>query len=145
MNRTVINLLRTLALVYFAYVCIPAFAQTPGDINVHIDVPVAVPGQLLEPGDYQFRVDPDDPSTLTIKSADGKSSVGFFHVLPTTRVGTEGTEIDLLPPDSAGVRRIQSWYDAGESIGFEFNYSKKDVARLDELARANASRISVGQ
>jgi len=115
---------------------VPTFAQSPGDIEVSLPSEVAVPGHLLAAGKYEFvRVSADDPSLYKILDAN-RDFVGIVHVIPARRPEDGATEVSLSAPDSAGVRLVQSWYDTGNTDGYQILYSHKDIRNLDELAQA---------
>jgi hypothetical protein len=120
---------------------LPLHAQAPGDIKVHFDNEVAVPGHLLAAGDYIFRrLNSDDPHTYEILTDGGNNFVSFVRVMPAQRANIGDTEVDLSPADGAGVRMVQVWYPAGQTDGYELSYSDKDRRKLDELARAETQK-----
>jgi hypothetical protein len=88
------------------------------------------------PGDYVFRVlDPGtSQNTIEVVSADGSEMVGYFQVISSQRQNDADTTVALSSPDSYGLRRIQDWYVAGNTTGYEFTYSPSDVQKLDEQA-----------
>jgi hypothetical protein len=137
MNRTVNNVFRiAVALVLFVP-CLPLFAQTQGDYKIHVDREAALPGLLLEPGDYIIhRASVSDLHILEVLKGDGVGVVGFVEGIPVQTANDKYTEIYLSAPDAAGVRMIQAWYPAGNANGYQFTYSGKDSHKLDQLARA---------
>lgn len=136
-TRKIIVILSMLFVVHFA---IPVFAQEQPSLQVHLATDAAVPGSLLAPGDYIFRpLDPiGSPNTIEILRADDSQPVGYFRITPVERSNISQTDVALSSPDQAGVRLIQTLYIAGENVGYQFNYSKKDIRRADQLAQARA-------
>jgi len=125
-----------LATIFTLVFNLPMHAQNVADIKVHFSSEVAIPNQLLPPGDYVFhRVDANDPSTYEIEAGDGLKSYGFVHVEPTVREDKGEAAVELSAPDATGVRMVQAWYGPGENDGYELTYSGKDLRKLDELAR----------
>jgi hypothetical protein len=73
-----------------------------------------------------------------ILSNNGHDPVGIFEVMSTQRTQRGDTEVKLSAPDAAGVRLVQAWYGPGDTDGYQLSYTRKDVSKLDELARAEA-------
>jgi hypothetical protein len=146
MIRSIINSLSfiaafVLAVAFTLVFNLPVHAQAPGDIKVHFDSQVAVPGHLLAAGDYIFRrVNSDDPHLYEVLADGGNNFVGFIRVISAQRAQLGDTEVDLSPADGSGVRMVQVWYPAGETEGYELSYSDKDRRKLDELARAQTQK-----
>jgi hypothetical protein len=114
-------------------------AQNVGDIQVHFATEVAVPNHLLQPGDYVFRrLNDANPNVYEILSNNGQDPVGIFEVMSTQRIQRGDTEVELSAPDAAGVRLVQAWYGPGDTDGYQLSYTRKDVSKLDELARTEA-------
>lgn len=149
MNRVTKNTITVLSVLLAFELSVPVFAQQPGDINVHVPEEVAVPGHLLTPGDYIFRhISSTNPYSFGIWSSDSSEFVGFFYLIRVERPDDrQNTEIDVSDADGAGVRRIEAWYAAGERDGYQFIYSKQDIARLDRLAQVQRApnTFSAGQ
>ena len=135
-----------LAVVFSLFISLPLHAQEVGDIKVHFDSEVAVPGHLLAPGDYTFhRINDNDPDTYEITANDELKFVGFVRAMPTQRARPGNTEVDLSAVDGAGVRLVQAWYPTGGTDGYQLSYSNKDLRKLAELTRAQSQSGSVGQ
>ena len=75
----------------------------------------------------------DEPSLYKIFDDNGQC-IEFLHVLPTQRVGGNGTKVDVSDADAAGVRLLQAWYNAGDNSGCEVVYGKGDILKLDQIA-----------
>lgn len=136
-----------LAFMFFVAFSLPMHAQVgPSDIRVHFSNEVAVPNHLLQPGDYIFRqASSTNPDTYEILANNGQNFVGFFEAVPTERLQSGDSKVTLSAPDAAGVRMVQTWYGPGDTDGYQLFYSKKDVRKLDRLARAqSASSVASG-
>jgi hypothetical protein len=125
---------------------LPAFAQNETVMNVNVKTPVAVPGRILAPGKYLFRlVDTSSlPNEVQITKADGTPVVGFITVFDSIREHHGATAIKTSKPDRAGVVRITSWYFPGQRYGYRFVYSKSQEQKLDMIARGMHSQKNVG-
>ena len=130
MKRTLIYL-SLLATVFV----MPALAENNTVINVHIDKAVAIPGNVLAPGDYVFRMSDPARTLVSISSADSKTFYGFVPVFSTARTSTSGSEIRETAPDTTGLARIDSWFFPGEKSGFRFIYSQDDIQKADTIAK----------
>jgi hypothetical protein len=68
-------------------------------------------------------------------SADGSSFYALFQVVPAKRSEFgDNSRITLTAPDAAGLKDISQWYFPGESTGYQFVYSKKDIQKQDRIA-----------
>jgi hypothetical protein len=144
MNRAVKNIFPLLALLIVVCLSLPALAQMPGDMNLHVSTEVAVPGHLLAPGDYIFRhVQNLNLNTFEIVSGDGSHFVGFVNVLPAFRANGETTQVNLSASNETGVPMIQSWFTGGDADGYQFVYSPSDLRKLDQLAKEQTHAGSV--
>lgn len=137
------TLFLTIALTLFTS---PSFAQEDSALDVHTNEPVAVPGHILSPGDYVFRFMETTgyPSLVRITSADGSANYGVYQVIPATRQEPDLTRVTLTEPDAGGVTRITSWFFPGETDGYRFVYSKKDVQKQDAIARNMGVQATAG-
>lgn len=115
---------------------IPGLAENNTVLNVHVQKAVAIPGAVLGPGDYTFRLSDvlEGRSVVAISSADSKIVYGFIHVYSTQRDAAGDSEI-VTTGASSGVDRIDSWYFPGQQHGFRFIYSKNDLSKLDQMAQ----------
>jgi hypothetical protein len=144
MKRYAITLLFVLGLALLAT---PSFAQQENFLNVHTNEPVAIPGHVLPPGDYLFRMMEADqyPHVVEVMSADGSSLYGLFQVVPAQRLEFGNrSSVTLTDPDAAGLQGISQWYFPGSSDGYQFIYSKKDIQKEDQVAHRLASQTGAG-
>jgi hypothetical protein len=147
MNRTFSNFMFAV-LLFLAAFTIPSFAQNQEVMNVHVDKAVAIPGNVLTPGDYVFRLADSTgrPDDVEIRSADGKTSYGFIQIYMASRNTYEGSEVKVSAADSTGLERIDSWFFPGSEDGYRFIYSKSDLQKADQIAqRMQTEGTSSGQ
>ena len=125
---------------------IPALAQQDTVMDVHVDKAVAIPGHVLLPGDYVFRmVDSQTyPGYVQISSADGSKELGFVQVFASERRSFDGTKMMLSHPDRAGLEHVVSWYFPGARYGYRFIYSKRQLRNADLLAQRLQTRSNAG-
>ena len=125
---------------------IPALAQQGSVINVHVDKAVAIPGHVLLPGDYVFRLADSQtyPGYVQISSADGSKELGFVQVFASERRGYDGTKMVLSRPDQVGLEHVVSWYFPGARFGYRFIYSKRQLRNADLIAQRLQTRSNAG-
>jgi hypothetical protein len=138
MNRMIFLLCVVAAFAVAVGVSIPGVAQEQPGVQVHLAGMVAVPGNVLEPGDYIFQpLDPTTyPNTVKIVDAERDKIVGYYMVEPATRTNFSQSIVELSAPDFTGLRMVKEWYGPGDSDGFQFVYSAKDIRKADQLAQA---------
>ena len=143
MNRWFGKLFGSLLFLFIIYFNLPLLAQSPDDIKVHVSQESAVPGHILEPGDYIFhRVNSDQPGVYSLtRMQDHPEFVGYFQVEPTQRNSRENSEVEYSAPDAAGVRLIQAWYGPGNTDGYQFLYTQRDLRKLDQMAAARWHKL----
>ena len=129
--KRILVYLSLLAIVF----AVPAFAENNTVINVHLDNAVAIPGNVLAPGNYVFRLEESGHRIVAISSADSKTFYGFIPVYTATRDSSNGTDIRATELDAAGLARIDSWFFPGEQNGYRFIYSNSDIAKTDAAVR----------
>jgi hypothetical protein len=106
---------------------------------VTFDQPVAVPGRTLPAGTYMFRLaNPTDASRNVIQVANRSGSVSYalLHAMPAYRPDTtkESEAIRFRETSPGAVPAIDSFWYVGEKRGFEFIYSKEQLAALEATA-----------
>jgi hypothetical protein len=106
------------------------------EMHIHINTPVEIPGKVLTPGDYLFRLldSPSDRNILVIYSEDANGNqtlVTTTFVVPAYRVDTPDKPIINLEERHAGTpEAIHTWFYPGDNSGWEFVYPKSQ--RLEE-------------
>lgn len=124
----------------------PALAQQDTVMNVQIDKAVAIPGHVLLPGSYTFRlVDSDTyPGFVQIISANESRDFGFIQVFTSKRQNVDGSKLLLSEPDQAGLEHVVSWYFPGQTYGYRFIYSKRDLRNADMIAQRLQTKSNAG-
>lgn len=135
------RLLMYLTLIAIAF-ALPAFAQNESVMDVHVDKAIAIPGKVLVPGNYVFRLlhSAAEPNDVAVQSADYKTFYGFIPVFTAYRSSEDGSQIKASAPDNSGLARIKSWFFPGEQEGYRFIYSKADIRKADMIAQNMKSK-----
>lgn len=104
--------------------------------------PVEIPGQVLLPGTYVFKLadSPADRNIVQVFNKDETHLFGTFLAIPDYRVKPAGKTIITFEERSAGSpEAIRAWFYPGENYGHDFVYPKpKAVA----LAKANNTPVA---
>jgi hypothetical protein len=129
-------------------VALPAFAENNSVMNVHVNKAVAIPGKVLAPGDYVFRllnVGGGGSPVVAISSADYSAVYGFVQVYASYRNEPSATEIQSVASEGSDVKRIDSWFFPGQKDGYRFIYSKSDLEKLAVLGGKKTMGDVAGQ
>jgi hypothetical protein len=119
-----------------AMLAIPAFASNDDMTIVHVKEPVAIPGHVLKPGAYIFRLadTATQPPFVEVMSQSGSRTYGFIPVFTASRGADQyGNEIDVKT-DNSGLARISAFYLPGMNDGYRFIYSRSDLRKADLMA-----------
>jgi len=129
----------------FAVFALPSFAQNETVMDVHVNQAVAIPGHVLRPGDYVFRLVESvaRPADVEVMSADGKALYGVFPVYDAYRTSDVASEITTAP-DESGLARIDAWYFPGYQDGYRFIYSNSDLRKIETIAQTKATKVAAG-
>ena len=135
------RLLMFLTLISIA-VALPALAQNESVMDVHVDKTVAIPGNILQPGNYVFRLvdSASSPYDVGVFSAHFKTFYGYIPVFPAYRSSEGGSQITATAPDKSGLARINSWFFPGQQEGYRFIYSKSAIRKEDMVAQNMRSK-----
>lgn len=127
----------SLVVILLGLLALPAFAQNESVLDVHLNNAVAIPGNVLSPGDYIFHLleSPTGQAIVQVQSADGKASYGFIQVISAKRDEIGDSLVTVKRSDETRVARIDSWYFPGTTSGYQFVYSKPDLRKLDTIAQ----------
>lgn len=113
------------------------------EIFVTVNKPVEIPGHVIGPGSYIFRlVSPSrTPYAVQIINRHTMRSVGFFLTLPTTRSRVTGKTVVKLQKSHSGqfVPQIKKWFYPGDKIGHEFIYTPAEQEFMSRLAQKTHS------
>ena len=135
--KRVLSYVTFLVALFLAVSAIPSFAQNENVMDVHVDKAVAIPNNVLKPGDYVFRFldSTTGPHDVEVLSTDGKTFYGILPVFTAFRNSEGGSEVTITAPDDAGLARIDSWYFPGSQNGYRFIYSKSEIRKADIIAQ----------
>jgi hypothetical protein len=104
--------------------------------------PVALPGVTLPAGTYMFRLADDTTSRKVIQVANkqGTESFAMLHTLPISRPDApKDPEVRFMETASGAPVAVRAWWQQGERTGYEFIYSKAELAELNRAAAPRAS------
>ena len=104
------------------------------ETRIQIDVPMEIPGKVLTPGTYVFKL-LDSPSSRNIvviysEDANGKQTlVTTTFAIPAYRMDTPDKPVINLEERPAGTpEAIHTWFYPGDNSGWEFVYPKAGAA-----------------
>jgi hypothetical protein len=100
--------------------------------------PVALPGVTLPAGTYMFRLANPDTSRKVIQVSDksGTENYAMLHSMPAYRTeAPRDAEIRFLETSASAPRAVDAWWYAGDSTGYQFTYSKQQLAALNAGAQ----------
>jgi hypothetical protein len=118
-----------------------AFAQT-ADLGVlmHFDRATAIPGQMLPAGTYKFVADDSSPDIIRVTEAKSGKFVANLETITASRLEPADKFKVTVGEGRDGKPALMSWFDAGETSGYELVYPKQDEKQL----RATAKTIDAG-
>lgn len=99
---------------------------------------VALPGVTLPAGTYMFRLADPDTSRRVIQVSDknGTQSYALLLTMPAYRnEAAKDSEIRFLETPAGAPRAINAWWYVGDSTGYEFIYSKKQLAEFNRAGQ----------
>jgi hypothetical protein len=99
---------------------------------------VALPGVTLPAGTYMFRLaDPDTTRrVIQVSDKDGTQSYALLLTMPAYRTqAVKDSEIRFLETPAGAPRAIDAWWYVGDSTGYEFMYSKQQLAALNSVSQ----------
>ena len=103
--------------------------------------PVALPGMTLPAGTYMFRIANPDTSRNVIQVANkqGTESFALLHAIQATRPDApKDSEIRFRETAAGSPPAVGSYWYMGERTGYEFIYSKTELAALNRSAQPAA-------
>jgi hypothetical protein len=113
------------------------------------NAPVALPGVTLPAGTYMFRLaDPDTTRrVIQVANAKGNESYALLLTTPSERMEVSGeAEIRFRETASGAPVAVQAWWYPGDSVGYEFMYSKSQLADLNRVRQPEpAAAIGAGE
>jgi hypothetical protein len=99
---------------------------------------VALPGVTLPAGTYMFRLaDPDTSRrVIQVSDKDGTQSYALLLTMPAYRVdAAKDSEIRFLETAAGAPRAINAWWYVGDNTGYQFIYSKQQLAELNRVGQ----------
>jgi hypothetical protein len=117
-------------LVCLGFACTMCAVRTRADVlhqttMLTFTAPVEVPGVVLAPGTYEFRIfaTNSDLNHVEILSGDGMHLITSVMTIPVTRSETSGkTEVRFEKRAPGAPEAIKDWFYAGDTDGHEFLY-----------------------
>ena len=107
------------------------------------NAPVEVPGKVLTPGSYVFKLldTQADRHIVQVFDKDQNHLIGTFLTIPDYRMKPPDKPLLTFEERAAGApEAIKSWFYPGDNYGNEFVYPK---ARATQLAAAKQTECSV--
>jgi hypothetical protein len=107
--------------------------------------PVALPGMTLPAGTYMFRIANTETSRNVIQVANkqGTESYALLNTVQATRPDApKDSEIRFLETAAGAPPAVGTYWYMGERTGYEFIYSKEQLAALNQSAQP-APAVSV--
>ena len=98
---------------------------------VNIDGPVEIPGQVLQPGTYVFKLVtlPDSRNLVQIQSADESFTYATLITINTTRrTPTNETRFLFEERPSDQPQALKTWYYPGDTRGLDFIYPEYEYS-----------------
>jgi hypothetical protein len=100
---------------------------------------VALPGVTLPAGTYMFRLADPDTTRRVIQVSDkqGTQSYALLLTMPAYRpdAAKKDSEVRFLETPAGAPRAINAWWYLGDSTGYEFIYSKQQLAELNSVGQ----------
>ncbi len=99
---------------------------------------VALPGVTLPAGTYMFRIANPDTSrnVIQVSNRQGTESYALLLTMPAYRMdASKDSEVRFLETPAGAPNAIDAWWYVGDRSGYQFVYSKQQLAELNRLAR----------
>jgi hypothetical protein len=107
---------------------------------------VALPGVTLPAGTYMFRLADPDTSRRVIEVSDKKGTEHYAMLLtvPAHRVdAAKDSEVRFLETPAGAPRAIDAWWYVGDNTGYQFMYSKQQLAELNRVNQPSPIAASI--
>jgi hypothetical protein len=104
------------------------------------NAPVEVPGQVLQPGSYVFKLlnTQADRHIVQVFNKDQNHLIGTFLTIPDYRMQAADKPLITFEERAAGApEAIKSWFYPGDSYGNEFVYPKKRATEIAAQSHQN--------
>jgi hypothetical protein len=107
---------------------------------------VALPGVTLPAGTYMFRLADPDTTRRVIQVSDkqGTQSYALLLTMPADRTdAARDSEIRFLETPANAPRAVSAWWYVGDRTGYEFIYSKKQLAELNRVVQPEPAAAAI--
>lgn len=114
------------------------------ETDLTINAPVEIPGVVLPPGSYMFRLldSGETGGVVQVFSRDGSTLYSTFLSIPVERTRPSSKPVVVLEKaDPRGLEAIRSWYYPGDPVGHKFVYPKRE-ARMIAAANPTHERVA---
>jgi len=104
---------------------------------VTITEPLEVPGAVLQPGKYVFKLveSSNDRHIVIIKNERENHTYATIFAIPNYKVRRTGkTEISLWETPAGQPKALRAWFYPGDNFGQEFLYPKTRVTEINQVA-----------
>ena len=115
------------------------------ETRISINVPLEIPGKVLTPGTYVFKLldSPSSRNVVEIYSEDANGNqtlVTTTFVVPAYRLDTPDKPVINLEERRAGApEAIRTWFYPGDNSGWEFVYPKSERLAANQASPAPAA------
>jgi hypothetical protein len=128
--------------VFVLIAAVPFAVADAQKTNVTFDNQVALPGLLLQPGSYVFKVtesDRDQKTVIQIFNADGSQFLGNELAIIDHKATPGGRSlVTYEKPGTQSIPEVKTWFMPGKNYGLTFVYPKDEAKAL-----AKANQIEV--
>jgi len=104
---------------------------------VNITEPLEVPGAVLQPGTYVFKLveSSNDRHIVIIKNERQNHTFATIFAVPNYKVRRTGkTELSFWETPAGQPKALRAWFYPGDNFGQEFLYPKTRVTQINQLA-----------
>ncbi len=107
---------------------------SPHEIRVTVLRPVRIPGAVLQPGEYSFRLDRAG-SMVAVTNVEGSEFFGNYLLVPTVRQHRDDTVAYTAEAPDGGPERVVSWFFPGFLRGYAFIYPNAKPGPIQVAAK----------
>lgn len=114
---------------------------------VTITEPLEVPGALLQPGRYVFKLvdSSNDRHIVYIKNERGNHTYATIFAVPNYRVRRTGkTVLSFWETPAGQPKALRAWFYPGDNFGQEFMYPKTRVTEINQVANQEVPEAPAG-
>ncbi len=107
---------------------------SPDEIRVTALRPVRIPGAVLPPGEYSFRLN-DAGTVVAVSKLDGSKFYGNYLIMPAYRGRRDDKVVYTSAAPGGGPDRVISWFFPGALRGHAFLYPKAKPGNVQVAAK----------